>query len=426
MSDSEVERLRGLIEKAPANTLLRVALVRRLISLGEDAEALSIALDLDQAEVKSTSDRRVLSGLFRRAGMEDEAEALDDDRVSMLDEEPDFEPPNSVLADEPDRPEKERPTGRVLRVVGGRDAAEDDVPDLPDPPDPDGTPITFADVGGLDDVKADINRRIILPFARPGLIQRFRKRTGGGVLMYGPPGCGKTLLARATAGECGASFVSVALSEVLDPFIGGSEDRLSRVFRTARAETPAILFFDEIEALGARRSTSTSSHIAQLASHFLSELDGVGADNDGVLVLAATNAPWAMDAAFLRPGRFDRLFFVPPPDRAAREQIFELELADRLTAKDIDCARLAAATSGRSGADIRAVVERAADTAIDRSLEAGEEVAIDQAILMEAARETRSTVAEWLTTARNHATYSNEGGRYDEILTFLDRHGRRR
>lgn len=440
MTDGALDSLRTALQGAPGNTLLRLALIRRLLDASEQSEALALALDLTPGDVDKPGDRAVISGLLRSAGLSDLADAWAADRPTKgaagEDATP-VTPPSEDTGTEktatPDAAPNEsgaapdqttRPGGRVLRLVGGREVEDGDVPDLPDP-QPDQT-LTFTDVGGLDEVKKDIHRRIILPFAQPNLVQRFRKRVGGGVLVYGPPGCGKTLLARATAGECGARFVAAHLSEVLDPYIGGSEQRLSHVFRTARGATPAVLFFDEIEALGAKRSTSTSSHIAQLASHFLSEMDGVQTSNDGVLILAATNAPWAMDAAFLRPGRFDRLFFVPPPDRAAREQIFRLELTDRLIADGIDAAALAAATSGRSGADVRAVVERASDAAIDATLEAGEEVPISHRMLMDAIADTRSTVAEWLTTARNHATYSNEGGRYDEILAFLDRHGRRR
>ena len=413
MSENEVDRLRQLLAQAPDNTLLRVGLIRRLVSLDEETEALALALELDLSTIKGTSDRQVLGGLFRRAELFDLASQLNDDSVSMLDDDSDPAP----------APGGNSGKGKILRLVGGRDAA-DTVSEIPAPPETT-TPLTFADLAGLEEVKRDIHRRIILPFAQPTLVQQFRKRTGGGVLVYGPPGCGKTLLARATAGECGAQFVTAHLSEILDPYIGGSEQRLSAIFRTARSSTPTVLFFDEIDALGARRSTSTSSHIAQLASHFLSEMDGVEASNEGVLVLAATNAPWSMDAAFLRPGRFDRMFFVPPPDRIARRRIFELELDGRLTAGDIDLDALAVVTSGRSGADVRAVVERASDDAIDATLDKGETVAINHQSLMTAAKQTRSTVAEWLTTARNHATYSNEGGRYDEILAFLEQHGRR-
>lgn len=412
----------------PGNTLLRLTLVRRLLDASEQSEALALALDLEPADVPKAGDRKLLAELLSQAGLPDLAATWADDKndddAGATDQPVTLPSSEEIAEGDASTDNSTQSGGRVLRLVGGRDAEDGDIKHLPDTPLD--TAITFTDVGGLDDVKKDIHRRIILPFAQPNLVQRFRKRAGGGVLVYGPPGCGKTLLARATAGECGAKFVAAHLSEVLDPYIGGSEQRLSQIFQTARGTTPAVLFFDEIEALGAKRSTSTSSHIAQLASHFLSEMDGVGDANDGVLILAATNAPWAMDAAFLRPGRFDRLFFVPPPDRTARDQIFRLELTDRLIEESIDIGALAAATSGRSGADIRAVVERASDAAIDATLEQGTEVPISQRMLLDAIDDTRSTVSEWLTTARNHATYSNEGGRYDEILAFLDRHGRRR
>ena len=429
MTDKALETLRAALKATPGNMLLRMALIRRLLDAAQESEALALALDVRPEDISDAGDRRLVAELLSKAGLADiaiEWEITPDtsDATVPLPGQAAMAPDDRADGEEAPQETEQSSDGRVLRLVGGRDTDERDVPDLPDVPLADS--ITFADVGGLDEVKKDIHRRIILPFAQPNLVQRFRKRTGGGVMVYGPPGCGKTLLARATAGECGAKFVAAHLSEILDPYIGGSEQRLSGIFQNARSTTPSVLFFDEIEALGAKRSTSTSSHIAQLASHFLSEMDGVDSANQGVLILAATNAPWAMDAAFLRPGRFDRMFFVPPPDRIARAQIFQLELADRLIETGINTDALAAATSGRSGADIRAIVERASDAAIDATLEQGREVPVSGRMLTDAIQATRSTVAEWLTTARNHATYSNEGGRYDEILAFLDRHGKSR
>src|SRR5690606_2704948 len=147
------------------------------------------------------------------------------------------------------------------------------------------------------------------------------KAIGGGILMYGPPGCGKTHLARATAGQVKASFISVGIHDVLEMWIGSSEQRLHTMFEQARRQTPCVRFFDEVDALGASRSDMRQSAGRQLINQFLSELDGVKASNEGVLILAATNAPWHLDPAFRRPGRFDRIIFAPPPDAIARSSI---------------------------------------------------------------------------------------------------------
>jgi transitional endoplasmic reticulum ATPase len=290
--------------------------------------------------------------------------------------------------------------------------------------EPQQSKITFADVGGLAEVKKQIHRRIILPFQKPSLFQKFGRRAGGGVLLYGPPGCGKTLLARATAGECDAKFYSVAISDILDMWFGESERKLMAVFEQARRTAPAVLFFDELEALAGKRQYSTDSSAARLVSQFLSATDGFAADNREVLILAATNVPWAVDPAFRRPGRFDRIFFVPPPDREARESILRIQLADRPVAGDIDVAALAKATSGFSGADLRNLVETACDLAIEESLSAGAEKPVSHAYLQAALKELKPTTTEWLTTARNYARYANEGGQYDEVLQFLEKHGK--
>ena len=141
--------------------------------------------------------------------------------------------------------------------------------------EPQQSKVTFADVGGLEEVKKQIHRRIILPFQKPSLFQRFGRRAGGGVLLYGPPGCGKTLLARATAGECDAKFYSIAISDILDMWFGESERKLTAVFEQARRTAPAVLFFDELEALAGKRQYSTDSSAARLVSQFLSATDGL-------------------------------------------------------------------------------------------------------------------------------------------------------
>jgi AAA+ superfamily predicted ATPase len=284
--------------------------------------------------------------------------------------------------------------------------------------------ISFDSVGGLEQIKKQIRRKIILPFQKPSLFQRFRKRVGGGILLYGPPGCGKTMLARATAGECEAEFFSVAIQDVLDMYIGESERKLHAIFEKARSSTPSVLFFDEVEALGGKRQFTREGTSSKLVSQFLSEMDGFTQSNTGVLILGATNVPWAVDPAFRRPGRFDRVLFVPPPDRQARELILELMLKGRPTEGRIDLRGLAKVSSGFSGADLESLVETGIDEAIEESLDSGVEGALTMAHLKAALGQVRPTTLEWLTTARNYARYSNESGQYDEVLAFLRKHGK--
>ncbi|MDC8015691.1 ATP-binding protein [Tahibacter soli] len=315
---------------------------------------------------------------------------------------------------------------RVAPAGAERTVANDDTDrtEIPRLLKPEVQRVTFADVGGLDEIKQQIRRRIITPFQKPSLFERFRRRAGGGILMYGPPGCGKTLLARATAGECGAKFYNVALEDILDMYIGESERKLHAIFDEARRTAPSVLFFDEIEALGGKREHTREATSSKLISQFLAELDGFGQNNQGVLILGATNVPWAVDPAFRRPGRFDRVLFVPPPDQAAREDILKGLLRDRPTHGQIDVAGLARATSSFSGADLRHLVESAIDEAIDASLDAGREVPLTQEHLKLALDDLKPTTLEWLTTARNYARYANEGGQYDDVLDFIKRNAR--
>ncbi|MBI5543694.1 MAG: ATP-binding protein [Deltaproteobacteria bacterium] len=313
------------------------------------------------------------------------------------------------------------PGGAKLRVIANDDTDSSEVERLLSSPQ---KPITFVDVGGLDEIKEQIRKRIVLPFQKPSLFERFKKRVGGGILLYGPPGCGKTLLARATAGECKAAFFSVAISDILDMYIGESERKLSAIFEKARSSPPAVLFFDELEALAGKRQYSREATSSKLVSSFLSEMDGFAQRNQGVLILGATNVPWAIDPAFRRPGRFDRVLFVPPPDGPARERVLQIQLEGRPHAADLDLKLLSSRTSTFSGADLTSLIEDASDRAIERSLAEGRDSPIRQADLVEAIRAVKPTALEWLTTARNYARYANESGQYDEVLEFLRTHGK--
>lgn len=282
----------------------------------------------------------------------------------------------------------------------------------------------FSDVVGLTEIKKQINKKIILPFQKPSLFERFKKKIGGGVLLYGPPGCGKTLLARATAGECNASFYNIEVSDILDMYIGESEQKLHAIFEKARSEIPSVLFFDEFEALASKRESNRNSSYNNIVSQFLSELDGFSQNNSGVLVLASTNVPWSIDSAFLRPGRFDRMFFVPPPDKDARKGILEHHMINRPAQDNINFSMLASKCKGYSGADLFNLIEMAADEAIDESIETDKDTEINMKHFKNALAFSNSTTLEWLTTARNYARYANDGGRYNEVLKFIQKHGK--
>jgi SpoVK/Ycf46/Vps4 family AAA+-type ATPase len=307
-------------------------------------------------------------------------------------------------------------------VVDGRvRAAWDDAPGPGtfDPPN-ERPAVTFAEVGGMDEVKEEIRMKILLPLTQPDLYRAYGKAIGGGILMYGPPGCGKTHLARATAGEAGADFLTVGLDEILDMWIGSSERNLHEVFERARFRKPCVLFFDEVDALGARRTDMRSASNRHVINQFLSELDGVKTSNEGILVLAATNAPWHLDSAFRRPGRFDRVLFVPPPDQPARSAILRILCRDK-PAEAIDFDLVAARTGGFSGADLKAVVDRCVEDKLREAMRVGAVRPLTTRDLTSAVKAVKPSTREWFATARNYALHANEGGIYDDVLHYLER-----
>ena len=278
--------------------------------------------------------------------------------------------------------------------------------------------IKFEDIGGMERVKEDIRMKIIHPLKNPELFAAYGKKPGGGVLLYGPPGCGKTLMARATAGEIDAAFFSVGLHQVLDMYVGESEQKLHKIFELARKSAPAVLFFDETDALAADRRDLRHSAGRNLINQFLSEMDGANSANDGLLILGATNAPWHVDGAFLRPGRFDRIIFVPPPDTAAREEIVKIHAKGKPLV-DFDPADIAKRSDGFSGADLRAIFDQATEAALAEAMKKGSMVPISGKMLAKATKEVKPSTRKWFESAKNHALYANQSGFYDDVLVYL-------
>jgi transitional endoplasmic reticulum ATPase len=278
--------------------------------------------------------------------------------------------------------------------------------------------ITFADVGGMDSVKQEIDLKIIQPLLHPELYRAYGKSIGGGILLYGPPGCGKTHLARATAGQVSAGFMAVGIHDVLDMWMGNSERNLHAIFQRARSHTPFVLFFDEVDALGGTRSSMSNGGMRILVNQFLDELDGARESNEGVLVVAATNAPWQVDSAFRRPGRFDRLVFVPPPDEVARTQILRVLLAGKPTA-ELDFAKVAKKCDGYSGADLKGLIDVAIEGKLREALKSGKPQPLVTSDLLDALKRVKPSTKEWFATARNYVLYSNESGMYDDVARYM-------
>lgn len=278
--------------------------------------------------------------------------------------------------------------------------------------------LKFSDVGGMDKVKEEIAIKIIEPIKNPELFKAFGKKAGGGILLYGPPGCGKTFIAKATAGEIDAKFINIGLHDILDMWIGNSEKNLHEIFELARRNKPCVLFFDEVDAMGASRSDLKQSAMRHVINQFLAELDGVDSDNEGVLVLAATNAPWSVDAAFRRPGRFDRIIFVAPPDESARIDMLKTLLQTKPVG-EIEINKIAAATVDYSGADLNAIIDIAVEEKLRESISKGSIQVLTTKDILKAIKQHKPTTSEWFASARNYALYANESGLYDDILKYL-------
>ncbi len=406
--EAEKEYLQAL-RLDPQNGRLKTGLASALLRQGKHQPALVIVRELLKGPDAPALARRLYAELLLRTGAAEQAAR---EYRAAVDADPSLADPDLTrdlgLDREPDT--SESVGGRLRAPVKGFDAPLELAPERP--------PVTFSDVGGMEALKEEIRMKIIYPLLRPELYQAYGKAVGGGILLYGPPGCGKTHLARATAGEVQAGFLSVGIHDVLDMWIGQSERNLHELFERARAQRPCVLFFDEVDALGASRGDMRQSAGRHLINQFLAELDGIQHSNEGLLILAATNAPWHLDPAFRRPGRFDRVLFVPPPDLAAREAILRV-LCRGKPVVDLDYATVAAKTERYSGADLKAIVDLGVEQKLRQALREGVRLPLTTKDLLSAAKAVRPSTTDWFATARNYALYANQGRLYDDILRYL-------
>lgn len=278
--------------------------------------------------------------------------------------------------------------------------------------------VRFSSIVGMEALKQTIRLRIVEPYLNPGMFDRFRLSTGGGILLYGPPGCGKTMIARAVANECRASFLSVGISDVLNMWLGESERNLAAMFEKARSQVPCVLFFDELDALAYSRAKSGSASARTVVNEFLAQMDGIGRENRGLLILAATNMPWDVDSAIKRPGRFSRQIFVPPPDMSARRAMLEIKLMGVPT-RDLDLERLAQRTEHYSGADLDGLIELSKETALADSLARGTERPIVMDDFEQALAQSQPSTLDWLRTVRNVVKYAADDSTYRDVESYL-------
>mgnify|MGYP006273415255 CR=1 FL=1 len=228
---------------------------------------------------------------------------------------------------------------------------------------------TFQDVAGMKNIKKEIERKIIWPVTDPKGYEAFVGKGNRGLIMYGPPGCGKTLIAKAAAGEANKrghplSFYKVGQSDIKDKYVGRSEQKMKELFKKAAKNQPSMIFFDEIDSLAGKRDSDNTSHNKNLANEFKADFDEI--QDKTILVIGATNHPWNIDSAFIRPGRFEQFMFVPPPNLEARTKIFELKTKGKNIDKNIEYQKLSKLTRGYTGADIEKICKDAGSFAYER------------------------------------------------------------
>lgn len=271
--------------------------------------------------------------------------------------------------------------------------------------------IKFSDVAGLDHVKEDIRLKMVYPFEHQELAKKFGIKGGGGVLMYGPPGTGKTMLAKATAGELEATFFKVSAADMLSKWVGEAEQNIKKLFDAAGAESRAVIFIDEVESLMPARRDDGSSVMQRVVPQILQGMEGFDNKKEvrAVLFMGATNVPWQLDPAVLRPGRFDEKVYIPLPDLKARRKMLDIYLGKRPLEQEMNLDDLAHKLEGFSGADIKYICDRSATIPFMRSVATGEEGPITDEIIAEIIEATprsvnREMLARFDQWARDAAT----------------------
>ena len=255
--------------------------------------------------------------------------------------------------------------------------------------------VTFSDVVGMKSQKQLIHDNIILAMTKPDLLRAYGKKLGLGALFYGPPGCGKTLLVRAIAGETKAKFIVVNINEIVDMYAGNTEKNMHAVFEQARKNAPAVMFFDEVDAMGSKREGEQQSHMRMAVNQFLQELDGIEKNPEGIFVITATNQPWDVDPALKRAGRLGESIYVPPAKYIERKDAYKYNTRKMPLGGLMNFGRLARATMGYSQADIFEICDKAALRVAAEEDRTGKRRKIRMSDFLAIIRKKSSTLDEW-------------------------------
>jgi SpoVK/Ycf46/Vps4 family AAA+-type ATPase len=282
---------------------------------------------------------------------------------------------------------------------------------------------TLADVAGMPAIKRWLSTAFLSSLRDPQMRRLFGRSLRGGLLMYGPPGCGKTFLARALAGELKAGFLGIDLAHVVDMWLGYSRRSIHEIFETARAAAPCLLYLDQLDAIGPRRAGRRHSIGRGVVDQLVAELYSASEEHEGVFVVAATEHPWDVDSLLRQPGRLDHRLLVLPPDLQAREAIIRSVLAGRPLAEDLDLAGLAARTDRYSAADLAQLCESAAAAALEASIVSNSSRPIAMADFTRGLHELRPSTPPWFELARDYARFAAEPGSYDDLVSYLRTRG---
>ena len=262
--------------------------------------------------------------------------------------------------------------------------------------------MTFDDIAGMSKMKESIRENIIYPMAKPELAERYNRLGGGGILLYGPPGCGKSYILKAAAGESATKFMNVKSSDILDQYVGGTEKNIHAVFEGGRQNSPCIMFFDEIDSVAVRRDKldQGQSYLKGAVNQMLYELDGVEANNKNLLVIGATNAPWDVDPAIRRSGRLGKTIYIPQPDFISRLAIIKIHSNKLPLEKNITWNRLALATRGYASADLKAIADEAGARPWREAFKTGKERKINTSDFIFAINKKKSSLPPWYGQAK--------------------------